>query len=112
LIKGSRLFITGGFLFWVIWVVLNFKFMTERVKLKYQSTRKKGASSKEIMADIRLIARHHGVYAKEADVYSDYFEDCINRVRSQNYYYAMRMEQLAYRHERAKRKEQALRKAA
>lgn len=72
--------------------------------IKYQSKGVKHPTPEQIMADMRSIARKNHVYIKgEHYVLTDYFAEVIQRVRSQSYYYANRLESLAYRHERARR---------
>lgn len=74
-----------------------------------RSTRKKNPTPQEVMADMKMIGHKFGVYLKECDPFSDYFADKITQIKSYYhdkptcYYYATRLEALAYRHERAKR---------
>lgn len=76
----------------------------------YNSTKKKNPTPEELRADMRKIAQRFSLYMKDADPFSDYFADKIRTIRSSYnvygskvYYYANRLESLAYRHERAKR---------
>ena len=69
----------------------------------YKSSRKKNPTPEEVMHDIKVVASRNHVYVKGAEVDNEYFWDCVQRVKHQSYYFALRLESLAYRYERAKR---------
>lgn len=83
--------------------------MAKRKLPKYKSIRKKHPTPEEVMADMKIIGHKFGVYLKDCDPFSDYFAEKLKHIRSyyssisSAYYYATRLESLAYRHERAKR---------
>jgi len=78
----------------------------------YQSTRRKNPTPDQVMHDIKHIAAKNHVYVKGADVETEYFWECCERVRKQSYYYGMRLEQLAFRYLRAKRNFAQMKKVA
>lgn len=71
--------------------------------IKYATRGKKNPTPEEVMADIKAIAAKNHVYVKSADVETEYFWDCCQRVKASSYYYALKLESLAFRYLRALR---------
>lgn len=71
--------------------------------IKYQTKGIKNPTPEQLMVDIRAIARKNHVYVKDCYVLTDYFAEVIQRVKANSYYYAMRLESLAFRVEMARR---------
>lgn len=78
-------------------------------KPKYKSSHKKHPTPEDVMSDMKAIGHKFGVYLKDCDPFSDYFAEKLKVIKSyyhgvsSAYYYANRLESLAYRYERAKR---------
>lgn len=70
---------------------------------QYKASRKRNPTPDDVAHDIRIIARKCHVYMKEVNPDTDYFWERIQMIRTQSYYYALRMESLGYRYMRAKR---------
>lgn len=69
----------------------------------YKASRKRNPTPEDVLHDIKVIGARNHVYVKGADLESEYFWECIQRVKVNSYYFALRLESLAYRYERAKR---------
>lgn len=84
--------------------------MAKKAKIKMLTWGKKHPQPSDIMHDMRAIGRKFGIsYLKDFDPFSDYFAEKLAVIRScykenpSAYYYATRLESLAYRHERARK---------